>query len=46
MINGRSVWKVAEHKLSKSQDREIIFIVYFLKKTEAGRETRKHQLQE
>jgi len=35
------VLKLAEHKLSKCQDREIIFIVYSLKKTEAGRETRK-----
>jgi hypothetical protein len=45
-INGFSVSKLAEHKLSKSQDREIIFIVYSLKKMEAGLETRKYQLQD
>jgi hypothetical protein len=46
MRNGLSFSKLPEHNLSKRQDREMIFIVYALKKTEAGGETPKQQLQE
>lgn len=46
MKRGPTVSKLVERKLCRSQDQEIIFSVYSLKKMEAGQEIREKQLKE
>ena len=45
MKRGPTVSKLVERKLCRSQDREIIFSVYSLKKMEAGQEIREKTIE-